>query len=278
MPPRDEFQVRPHEQGEDLLSLLRRHLNLSGKQAKALLDRRNVFINGKRVWMAKHRCSAGDRISASLPETDSRNTLPDLLYESKHLLAVNKPSGMISESDKRSLEELLRTSRKEPSIRALHRLDKDTTGVLLFSRKPESKETYIDLFRDSQIDKRYRILVRGTPRTGVVQKAIDGQRAETDIRVLASHRGYSVVECRIATGRTHQIRRHLRMMDCAVAGDRQYGTRQEIPRIEQKIPRQMLHAVSIQFTCPFEEKELHIRAPLPADFTRTVNLLGLKKA
>ncbi len=276
MPPRDEFQVRPQEQGDDLLSLLRRHLNLSGKQAKALLDRRNVFINGKRVWMAKHRCSAGDRVSASLAQTSGNEVTPSILYESQHLLAVNKPSGMISESDKRSLEQRLRTSREEPSIRALHRLDKDTTGVLLFSRRPESTNTYIDLFKDSKMEKRYRILVRGIPKTGMVQKAIEGQRAETDIRVLASHRGYSVVECRIATGRTHQIRRHLRMMNCAVAGDRQYGTREEIPRIEQKIPRQMLHAVSIQFTCPYEEKDIHIRAPLPADFTRTVNMLGLK--
>lgn len=274
--PPSSFTVSRGEQGTPLLQLLRKRLGISGKKAKAHLDRREVFVNEARVWIAKHPCRAGDtiRIGAATPERPARL---HTLYTDEHLVAVDKPPGIVSDRDPDSVEALLRRQLDRPGLRALHRLDRDTSGVLLFTPDTEVRERYLDLFRERDIEKTYRLVLRGSPerRDIRIRSPLDGRQAETHLRLLRRHRGYALAECRIPTGRKHQIRKHLRQIDCTLAGDRRYNPSARVPRIEQDLPRQLLHAQRLAFTCPLTGKDLRLHAPLPRDFQQALQRLGL---
>jgi 23S rRNA-/tRNA-specific pseudouridylate synthase len=280
MPPASapSFTVTRQEQGLPLLQLLRQRLNLSGKQAKAYLDRREVFVNDARVWMAKHACQAGDRIRVNRSSSAAPSSLP-VLWESPTLVAVNKPPGRVSDREPDSIEAEIRRQLNRPDLRALHRLDRDTTGVLLFTPPGPVRERYLSLFREKFMQKEYRLILRGQLKgsSEVIRSRLDGKEAETRIEVLRHHRGYAEARCRIPTGRKHQIRRHLQQRQCTVAGDRHYNTRASVPAAEQALHRQMLHAESIAFTCPVTAEPIRITAPLPEDYRKALKQLGLSQ-
>lgn len=272
------FTVSRGEAGSPLLDVLRNRLGISGKRAKAHLDRREVFVNETRIWMAKHPCHPGDvvRIGATAPKTPERLRT---LHQDDHLVAVDKPPGMVSDRDPDSVESRLRRQLDRPNLRALHRLDRDTSGVLLFTPETEVRERYLRLFRERDIEKTYRLVLRGAPdqRDTVIRTRLDGREAETRLRVLRRRRGYCFAECRIPTGRKHQIRKHLRNIGCTLAGDRRYNPSARVPRVEQDLPRQLLHAERLEFPCPFTDAPLHLHAPLPKDFRQALRRLGLEE-
>jgi 23S rRNA-/tRNA-specific pseudouridylate synthase len=276
MPAPTEFTLTRQENSQPLVQILRNRLSISGKQAKSLLDRRNVFVNDTRVWMAKHVCRTGDTIRVGGSETAAPLRL-EILSEGPTLVAVNKPPGRVSDRDPASVEALLRSQLNRPDLRALHRLDKDTSGLLLFTPGNELRNPYLDLFRQRAIEKTYRLILRGDPgsREPVVRSRLDGREAVTRFQILSRNRAYAEALCRIPTGRKHQIRRHLRQLNCTLAGDREYNTRERIPRVEQDFPRQMLHAESLTFPCPITGKEIRLHAPPPADFQKARKKLGL---
>ena len=275
----NQSQVSQHHHGKALQLFLREELNLSSRQAKSLLDRRTVFVNGKRVWMAKHLLKKGDIIewpTQVKTKNSGKQELP-ILYKDGYILAVNKPAGLVSDRDKRSVENLLRTQENHSSIRALHRLDKETSGVLLFLRTSEHREAYLNLFRNKEIQKFYQTLLVGTlEREHVtIRKAIDTKQTETHFRVLKRKGPFSKVECEIGTGRTHQIRRHALELGCRVAGDTKYGQFIPISDVEKTLSRQMLHAFSVEFICPLQKKKIKIHAPLPPEFQKASKRMGL---
>jgi 23S rRNA pseudouridine1911/1915/1917 synthase len=274
--PSPEFVVSRKENGMTLADLIRKHLALSGKKTKNLIDQRNVFVNGKRIWMAKHACQAGDIIRTSVAAPAPKTQHLTILYRNPYLLAVDKPPGLTSDKHAQSVETLLRTQENDPALRALHRLDKTTSGVLLFTRDPQNRENYIDLFREQKITKRYRVILRGEPEKNqhTIRTRLDGQEAETNLTVLARNRSYCYAECLIPTGRTHQIRRHVQQIGCMVVGDDHYQRGETLPKIEQGIPRQLLHALDVKFTCPITAAPLHIQAPLPNDFKKALQHFG----
>jgi RluA family pseudouridine synthase len=273
------FQVSPGNTGESLQGFLRDQLRISSRQAKELLNRRSVFVNGKRVWMAKHSLRKGDtvEVTESPVSATPRNVPLPLLYEDSWILAVNKPPDRVSDRAADSVEACLRSENNLPNLRALHRLDRPTSGVLLFTRDETMREPYLELFRKKQIEKIYIALLVGQPasREVVIRKPLDGKAAETMFTVQKRKGNFCCVECRIPTGRLHQIRRHALSMGCRVAGDRQYGQRSEIQPHEKNLPRQMLHAASVSYTCPHRNRPVLIFAPLPQDFTNAKKEMGL---
>lgn len=277
--PPTRFQVPAASAGESLHGFLRDRLGTSSRQAKELLNRRSVFVNGKRVWMAKHILKKGDTVEVAdspPPSPPKRERLP-ILYGDSWILAVNKPPDRVSDRASDSVESILRTQENLPNLRALHRLDRPTSGVLLFNRDESMREPYLELFREKRIEKVYMALLVGQldTRETVVRKSLDGKTAETAFTVLKRTGGFCRVECRIPTGRRHQIRRHALNIGCRVAGDRHYVPQSGIHPLEKTLPRHMLHASSIAFTCPHRMIPVHIFAPLPRDFVVAQEQLGL---
>jgi len=278
---RRKFQVQPAEQGTTLQNFLRDHVSLSNRQAKQLLDRREVYVNGKRVWMARHPLRKGDVVEA--PDRDTpvatRGEMSlELLYEDKWLVAVNKPPGLLSDRHPDSVESRLRKQLNLPGLRALHRLDRPTTGVLLFNRKAEEREPWLELFRQQGVGKHYRALLIGNPgkTNPVVRSRLDGKSAETRFTFLKRRGDFLLADCQITTGRTHQIRRHALRIQCRVAGDRHYGQSGPLPDWEKKLPHHLLHAHSVSFVCPQRNLPVTIQAPLPSAFEKTLRRLNLK--
>ncbi len=283
MPPQlHTLRLTAADAGKTLQELLRGRLELTNRQAKALIDSRNVFVNGKRIWMARHPLQASDVITLPAPESTLAVRPPerlDLLWRDSWILAVNKPPGLVSESANGSLEARLRDQEHQPGLRALHRLDKDTSGVILFAGEGTDRGPYIERFREKAVRKEYLAIVRGVPEDNqfTISSRLDNKEALTEVSVLTRTRTHAVVRCRIPTGRTHQIRRHLLQKDLMIVGERTYGQNAPVlSAVERTIPRQMLHAARMAFTCPHTAAEITLRAPMFPDMALALKSLKLK--
>ncbi len=275
-----QFTVRRGEGPVRLVDFLARKLGTSKKKAKALLDGRHVFVNDRRVWMARHMLKAGDRIEVvgAIPDKGGKDPVGlRILHEDGSFLVINKPPGLLS-NGKRSAETRLRKQTGCPTLRAAHRLDRDTSGCLLIARGDAAFARAVALFREHRVSKTYHAIVAGRIRRGEheIRAAINGERAVTRYRVLDTAAEASHLLVSIETGRTHQIRRHLHQEGHPVLGDRRYATGAKLPPELRRAGRQMLHARSIAFTDPEEGAGLRATAPLPADFRRALRSFGLK--
>ena len=265
-----------------LLDELTQHLGLSRNQAKRLLDTRSVFVNQRRVWMARHELRAGDRIEVlgapqpPRPEAAPAAPAVAILREHTDWLVVNKPAG-VTTNGPRSLEILLRQQRQEPTLEAVHRLDRDTTGCVLFSRNPGARPALVALFEEKVIRKTYLALVQGRFPTHIrkVEMALEGLEASTDFRLVEAGPRASLVEARPLTGRTHQIRLHARAVGFPLAGDRTYATGVVEDAALRMLPRQMLHSWKLEWPGN-DGQDIRACAPWPADFKKAVTQLGLR--
>jgi 23S rRNA pseudouridine1911/1915/1917 synthase len=273
---RATFQVKPNEEGLPLVDVLSERFRCSKKQARVLLDARQVFVNGQRVWMAKHTLKVKDVIEAVRPEAKTHKI--EILKRAGDLIIVNKPSGMVTNGSDRSLEVRLRHELNNPNLCAVHRLDRDTSGCVMFSATAAGKEAMIPLFKDQRIVKIYRAIAIGrvSDTLKTITRDIDGESATTLVSVLDRNRDASYLELRIHTGRTHQIRKHLAAMRHPVLGDKEYAGEQRGNPIFRAVPRQMLHACRLILPDPQSEKALRISAPVPEDFQAILDALKLK--
>jgi RluA family pseudouridine synthase len=263
-----------------LLDVMARRLNLSKKQAKRLLDAHAVFVNQRRVWMARHTVHDGDCIEvlgAAKPSTRPDSKAPiSILQESDDWLVANKPAALLSNGPG-SLEMRLREQRQEPELEAVHRIDRDTTGCVLYARHRSTRPDLVALFETKTIHKTYVALVQGSfPRhMHRVEKGIEGLEAITEFRVLDANARASLIEARPLTGRTHQIRLHVRALGHPLAGDRVYATGVVEDETLRRLPRQMLHAWRLDWTDP-SGKIIKVIAPWPVDFRQAMTSLGLR--
>ena len=271
---RESFQIRPHEDGLPLVDVLSEHFRCSKKQARVLLDARQVFVNGKRIWMAKHNVKNKDVIETVRPESKSKKI--EILKRAGNLIVANKPSGMVTNGSARSLETRLQHELEKPELCAVHRLDRDTSGCVMFAANAETKEQFIPLFKDQRIVKIYRAIAIGRVPDSLqkITRDIDGESATTLVNILDRNRDASYLELRIQTGRTHQIRKHLAAMRFPVLGDKDYAGEQRGKPIFRSVPRQMLHAYRL--VIPDGETSLRVTAPVPDDFAAILKMLKLK--
>jgi len=269
-------KVRPSEDGMILLDFLAGELDLSKRKAKNLLDSKRVFVNRAPVWMARHKLRAGDTVETTGGTAPRSAAAVRILFQDANYLVADKPSGLLSNGGN-SLEAQLRQTRNEPGLLAVHRLDRDTTGCLLFARSREAFDAAVAEFKAHRVRKTYHALVAGRFNVSRfrINRPIDGQRAETVVQTLDSNQEASHVSASIETGRTHQIRRHLALMGHPVLGDLQYGARMPASDKMMKIPRQMLHAAGIELTDPATCRRITAGAPLPPDFRNCLRLYRL---
>jgi len=272
-----QWIVPAQTKGATLQDFLAASTGLSRNHAKRLIDERRVFVNGRRIWMSRHPLKPRDRIEFFTTEIASPESFrPKIIYEDADYLVINKPAGMETTGDS-GIESLLRSVLKTEDLRAVHRLDRDTTGCLLLARSSAAFDAMIPLFKDQRILKLYHAVVRGSvePREQVIREPLDGQPAVTHLRVLDSNPQASHLRVKIETGRTHQIRRHLMSLRHPLVGDAAYGTRKALPDALRPVARQMLHAAVLEFLHPVLNKKIRVEADLPPDFKTCLKSLHL---
>ncbi len=274
-----EWRVGQEQAGATLQDFLAGAMGLSRNRAKAVIDQRLVFINGRRVWMARHILKRGDTVEG--PDSGPAPAAPPpplrILFQDADFVIVNKPAGLTANGPD-SAETLLRVQLEAPGLRAAHRLDRDTSGCLLCARHGKAFDALVEVFRAGRVLKLYHAIVAGripeAQRT--IDRPIDNEPAVTHVRLLDATDLASHVRLKIDTGRTHQIRLHMLRIGHPILGEQTYGQRVVLPPELRPVERQMLHAAAIQFESPLTKKAIRAEAPLPPDFTAWLRRLRLK--
>jgi len=242
-----------------------------------------VRVNGQTVTRTDHALLPGDQVQVAA-RGEARAAPPrgiTALYQDEHLIAIDKPAGLLSVSTERQRERtalaLLRDSLSRPGRPArlwpVHRLDRETSGVLLFARSRDVCEAVRAAW--DEVTKTYLAIVEGHPRppTGAVEQPLwedralfvrvgkksGAKHARTRYRTLASPPGRSLLELELDTGRRHQIRVHLAWLGHPVMGDARYGNGG---------PRLWLHALRLALPHPQDGRRLLIEAPAPSAFAK----------
>ncbi|MBN2164106.1 MAG: RluA family pseudouridine synthase [Pontiellaceae bacterium] len=271
------FKVKYKHEGMRLFAVISEELGISKKQAQAAIDNKQVLVNGKRIWIRRHEVRENDVVELLvLQQTSPVKKRISILWQDADYLIVNKPPFTLTNADEKSLETILRKQESNRSIVAVHRLDKETSGCVIFAKSAAAKETMIPMFKGRDIMKIYRAIAIGkfSDKWKELHSDIDGYMSTTLVKLLDSNRQSSYLELRIETGRTHQIRRHLADKRHPVLGDKKYaGTGSELS-LEQ--PRQMLHAYRLVFKHPKTGETIRTTAPLPGDFKRCLAQLKLR--
>lgn len=277
------YVVSKVESGQSLQVFLSAKLSVSKRAAKNLLDDRSVWVNRRCVWMSHHMLRQGDTVevpAASKPKGEAaQKPKIRVLVEDEHYLVVDKPSGLVSVGEG-GAEEILREQTQHPSLKAVHRLDRDTTGCLLLAKTAAAFDAAVAVFKTRRVSKLYQAIVYGhfDRSSSTVDQELDGDRAVSHIQREAVSKDASFLKVKIETGRTHQIRRHLAAIRHPVLGDREHGVKfARDPRL-MTVPRQMLHASGIEMPHPMlSGKTLKAHSPLPADFRRCLKLFDMGK-
>jgi RluA family pseudouridine synthase len=275
--------------GERLDMFLARHLSgASRKKIKKALDEGRIQINGMPVRRAGLLLSGGEQLSGTVEANPQAPAWTlDILYQDACLLAVNKPAGLPSHrtsGDGPNAQDLaadMLDRTDNPPI-LLHRLDQDTSGVLLLALTGAANRELARQFSAREVEKTYLALVAGNPpdqfeisnhlkaksRGRTIAVHSGGQPAQTLFTTLSRHHDIALVEARPRTGRTHQIRAHLAGEGYHLLGDELYGGPGfvEIEGQTVAISRHLLHAWKLRITHPTEDSTLTIEAPLPEDF------------
>jgi len=272
---------------------------LNRTQIQKALGEGKVQVNGLTV-SKKQQFFTGDVVELCLES--ERSLIPvavdiplAVVYEDDAIIVINKPAGMVTHpgngTDDSTLTHALlhhcsgklSTLNGEDRPGIVHRLDKDTTGLIVAAKSDAALLKLIVDFKERDLDKRYLALCCGTPhtRSGTCSGAIgrhptyrtrmavteSGKPARTDWHIRASGDGICLLECKIHTGRTHQIRVHLSQLGYPIIGDTMYEYRaNRHPRISLRSDRPLLHAWKLEFQHPITGKTLSFEAPPPADF------------
>jgi len=261
----------------------------------------NVLVNGQPV-KTNYKCSFNDIIGITIPEPEELDVIPEemdleIYYEDSDVLVVNKPRGMVVHpapghmtgtlvnglmahcKDLSGINGVLR-----PGI--VHRIDKDTSGLLMVAKNDMAHESLVNQLVKKTVTRKYKAIVHGviphdfgTIDAPLARDAKDrqsmavvdnGKHAVTHFHVLERFKDFTFVECQLETGRTHQIRVHMKYIGYPLAGDPKYG-----PRKTLDINGQALHAGILGFIHPRSKEYLEFEAPLPKDFEQL--LVQLRK-
>ncbi len=277
-----KYIINEKESNKTIAYILRDKLNISARLLNKLKMNEKILVNNIPVF-SNYIVKKDDIITVKIDFIESDNIVPekidlDILYEDEYILAVNKPAGMVVHPSANHLTNTLANGVKyylnnNKKIRAINRLDRDTSGIVLFAKNEYIQECMIKF---TNIEKEYIAVTNGIlkEKEGIINAPIcrkegsimerqvspNGQVAITKYKVEKYiDNKYTVVKLILLTGRTHQIRVHLAYLGTPVLGDILYGEGSNL------IKRQALHAYSMNFIHPITKEEIKITAPLPAD-------------
>lgn len=286
--------------------LVAEQFKLSHRGARAAIARGQIDVAGERRLDPALEIEPGQEVAYNpnrpRPEVAERNLR--VLYEDRDILIIDKPTGLLTQpTQARERDTLLERAGKymarkrgvpRPYVGVVHRIDQQTSGVILVVISPRALRPFQNLFRTHTIERSYLAVVEGvflTPsgridlpliadagdgRRGTAREPGEGTPATTHFRVVESYgRAATLVALRLETGRTHQIRIHLAALGHPVVGDAVYGRRGRAA-FPIKFPRQALHAEALGFVHPLSEQPIRVEAPLPADFVTLMDELKHK--
>ncbi len=279
-PPSDPPKI---VKGEELESLSQNRIDLylvqgfalSRKKAKLLLDKKQVLINGQRARMAKTPLKVGDKIEVIGSSPDSKKLKLD-----NYLLIVNKPAGIPVVKQYKSndphcflyqVKEYCQQGKllgPNNYLELLHRLDKETSGILVFIKDPQLAKPMQEQFKKNQFKKVYIAISQGKmdQRTMTYKSSASKKEkaSETRFKIIKKRaKNVLCIEAKPITGRTHQIRIHLAELNCPIIGDKQYG--QNPPsELDKQTPHHLLHAYKLEFIHPISKEVINLKAPLPS--------------
>jgi 23S rRNA pseudouridine1911/1915/1917 synthase len=259
----------------------------------------NVMVNGKPV-KPNYKCALNDRITIEIPEPEPLEVEPeemdlDIYYEDKDVLVVNKPKGMVvhpapGHTTGTLVNGLMAHCKDLSGINGVmrpgivHRIDKDTSGLLMVAKNDLAHERLVEQLVEKTVTRKYYAIVHGViphevgtidapigrdPKDRQSMAVVDnGKPAVTHFRVLERLKDFTFIECELETGRTHQIRVHMKYIGYPLAGDPKYGPKKTIDANGQ-----LLHAAVLGFNHPRTGEYMEFEAPLPKDFEDILELL-----
>ena len=286
-----EFTATENEAGVRIDRCLSdKYEELSRSYLQKLLKEQMVSVNGKAV-RANYKTQTGDEIMLQVPDMQTPDIQPedialDILYEDEDILVLNKPADMPVHPSAGNYENTLangvawyyKQQGKAFVYRCINRLDRDTTGVLVLAKNPLSGALLSAQMKQRQIRRTYLALTDGIPPergtisapvarmdASVIIREVNFERGEaavTHYERLAVNNGYALVELHLDTGRTHQIRVHMKYIGCPLPGDFLYHP------VFDRIGRQALHSFQLEFAHPITGEPMCFLAPVPEDFRR----------
>lgn len=303
----EHYIVKPDEAGERIDTFLARKTEISRSQIQRLILTKNVLVNEKHIRQ-NFKIRAADIISVTFNHEHEDILVPEsldlpIIYKDHYVVVVDKPAGMVvypaaGHRSRTLMNALSYYSDKLATVGGplrpgvVHRLDKDTSGVMVIAVDDAAYYDLVDQFRQRTITRSYVALIYGTmqgekgeilskigrsesDRKKMSTRVRRGKDAITRWKVLQKYQGAMMVEVKLATGRTHQIRVHFAAEGHPVLGDRTYGRIREISGQRRRIyfPRQMLHAAVLGFAHPSTGEYMEFSSPLPADIQTAVKEL-----
>jgi 23S rRNA pseudouridine1911/1915/1917 synthase len=294
--------VKASDAGERIDSFLAQKTGITRSQIKKLIEKGNVLVDGQHVSRS-YRIKASDSVSVRPEETTERGLIPEALpleipYRDQHVAVVYKPASMVvypaaGHAGGTLMNALAYQCERLANVGAplrpgvVHRLDKDTSGVMVVALSDEAYYDLVSQFRERSIKRRYMALIYGrlrdeggeivskigrsaTDRKKMSTRTKRGKEAVTHWKLLERFHDASLLEVRLGTGRTHQIRVHFASLGHPVLGDRTYGRKTELRSGTARIAfaRQMLHAGFLGFIHPVTRKYLKFTCPLPDDMVQ----------
>jgi len=302
------IKVKEENKSERIDTFLCRKLPALTRSAiQRLIKERNITINFSSVKTSQ-KLKGGEEINVLIPLPSNSSANPEnipleIIYEDSDLIVINKPAGMVVHPAAGNYSGTLVNAllyhctdlsgiggEIRPGI--VHRLDKDTSGLIVAAKNDRSHLALSKQLKSRTLTRIYKAITRGIPRrsSGRIDAPIGrnpirrkkmtivkegGREAVTYFRVLEHFNGYALVELNLKTGRTHQIRVHLKSINCPILGDSTYG--RGITEKERRkgltLKRQALHAATIKFIHPGKGEEMELSSPLPQDMEDTLNIL-----
>lgn len=296
-------QANENDKGKRIDSFLNEVIeDATRSYIQKIIDGGYVEITGKKTTKSGNKLKGTETIVVNLPEDETLDLIPEdipleIIYEDSDIVVINKAPNMVvhpahGNYNGTLVNALLYHIKDLSTINGVirpgivHRLDKDTSGVIVVAKHDEAHTTLSDMFKEKTLEKTYVCIAKGIfkDKSGRIETLIgrdsrdrkkmavvteNGKIAISNYEVLDESKNYSLVKVRIETGRTHQIRVHMKSLNHPILGDSTYGNSSD------GIDRQMLHAYRLKFTHPISKKEMVVTAPIPEDFKRALKFAGL---
>lgn len=281
----DIMKIIVEKEGE-LLDYLYSHVDMPKKRIKQYLTHGSIYVNNHKTTKYNEKVVPGMNIVITT-EKSSNQTLPfDILFEDDHIVVVNKPSGLLTiATDKEKEKTLYHMVReylvgkdKRSRVFIVHRLDKDTSGIVIFAKDEKTKNMLQENWNEYVSLREYVAVVHGTPKKEkdrivqylketktnlvYVAKSKDGKEAITNYEVIKSNDSYSMLKIEIETGRKNQIRVAMASNHTPIVGDKKYSDQKE------EETRLYLHANRLKLYYPIIKKDILFETPVPNEFKR----------
>ncbi len=297
MEKKEIIKVEEKISGERIDSYLAKRLELTRTRVQELIKEEQIKVNYKKI-KSSYKIEENDEIEVIIPEIQEVEIIPedikiDIIFEDKDIAVINKQAGLVVHPAQGHYSGTLVNAilyhikdlsgingEMRPGI--VHRLDKDTSGLIIIAKNDKAHLELTNMFQNKEIKKTYLAIVKGKlnkkkgriatqigrdrndrKKMAVLDSLTQGKNAITNFRVIDQNEKFSLLKVDIETGRTHQIRVHMKYMGYPILGDAVYGR----PDSEK---RQMLHAYKLEFLHPITKEKMEIIAELPDDFKKAL--------